>query len=52
MHENEFNKVVVKMLKANLERSGFKTLLVAEGDEDVPLATRTIVPIKLKLVCI
>lgn len=41
MHENEFNRSVVDKLKVNLERCGFKTLLVAAGDSDVPLSART-----------
>jgi len=41
MHENEFNKIVAQYLKENLERCGFKTLMVAPGDDDVPLKTRT-----------
>jgi len=40
MHENEFNRAVAKYLKQELERCGFRTLLVADGDTDVPLATR------------
>ena len=41
MHENEFNRAVADLLKANLERCGFNTLMVAPGDSDVPLKTRT-----------
>ena len=41
MHENEFNRVVAEYLKANLERCGFRTLMVAPGDTDVPLQART-----------
>lgn len=41
MHENEFNKAVADLLKTNLERCGFNTLMVAPGDNDVPLKTRT-----------
>lgn len=41
MHENEFNRVVAQYLKENLERCGFKTIMVAPGDSDVPLKTRT-----------
>lgn len=40
MRENEFNKDVVQLLKTELERRGFKTLLVADGDTDVSLADR------------
>lgn len=39
--ENEFNRAVVKYLDAELKRCGFRTLLVAPGDDDVPLGTRT-----------
>jgi N-acetylmuramoyl-L-alanine amidase len=39
--ENEFNKAVVYYLDKELKRCGFKTLLVAAGDSDIPLATRT-----------
>ena len=41
MHENEFNRAVKRYLKADLERHGFKTLLVAPTDEDTPLTVRT-----------
>ena len=41
MHENEFNRAVADLLKANLERCGFDTLMVAPGDADTPLKTRT-----------
>jgi len=40
MKENEFNKAVVNYLKAELERCGFRTLLVAPEDTDTPLSTR------------
>lgn len=40
MHENEFNRAVAKYLKTELERCGFKTLMVAPTDADTPLATR------------
>ncbi|UHA72309.1 N-acetylmuramoyl-L-alanine amidase family protein [Paenibacillus sp. 481] len=40
MHENEFNRAVAARLKVHLERSGFRTLMVAPGDSDVPLSTR------------
>jgi N-acetylmuramoyl-L-alanine amidase len=41
MHENEFNRAVADLLKSNLERCGFNTLMVAPGDSDVPLKQRT-----------
>jgi N-acetylmuramoyl-L-alanine amidase len=41
MHENEFNNATAQYLKENLERSGFRTLMVAPGDADTPLRTRT-----------
>jgi N-acetylmuramoyl-L-alanine amidase len=41
MHENEFNRAVVKYLDEHLRRIGFKTLLVAPTDADTPLSTRT-----------
>lgn len=41
MHENEFNRAVVKYLDVHLRRNGFLTLLVAPTDADTPLATRT-----------
>lgn len=41
MHENEFNRTVGNLLQENLERCGFRTLMVAPGDTDVPLSTRT-----------
>lgn len=41
MHENEFNRAVVKYLDAELKRNGFSTLLVAPTDADTPLKTRT-----------
>ena len=41
MHENEFNRAVADLLKVNLERCGFDTIMVAPGDSDVPLKTRT-----------
>lgn len=40
MNENLFNRAVKKYLDQHLRASGFKTILVAKGDEDVPLATR------------
>jgi N-acetylmuramoyl-L-alanine amidase len=41
MHENEFNRSVVKHLDAHLKRCGFDTLLVAPTDIDTPLSNRT-----------
>jgi N-acetylmuramoyl-L-alanine amidase len=41
MHENEFNRAVVKYLKEELERCGFQILLVAPTDADTPLRERT-----------
>lgn len=41
MHENEFNRAVANLLKVNLERCGFRTLMVAPTDADTPLKTRT-----------
>lgn len=41
VHENEFNKAVVKYLDIELRRCGFRTLLVAPTDADTPLKTRT-----------
>jgi N-acetylmuramoyl-L-alanine amidase len=40
MHENEFNRAVVKYLDEELKRCGFRTLLVASGDDDVSLRDR------------
>lgn len=39
--ENEFNSAVVNFLKLELERCGFRTLLVAPGDTDASLTTRS-----------
>lgn len=39
--ENEFNRAVVNFLDQELRRCGFRTLLVAPGDDDVPLKQRT-----------
>lgn len=41
MHENEFNRAVVKYLNEELKRCGFRTLLVAPTDADTPLEART-----------
>ncbi|MGP4067253.1 N-acetylmuramoyl-L-alanine amidase [Halobacillus sp. B29] len=41
IRENEFNRAVVNLLKVELERCGFKTLLVSPTDEDTPLKQRT-----------
>lgn len=40
MYENEFNRRVIAILKEELERCGFKVLLVAPTDVDTPLNTR------------
>lgn len=48
MHENEFNRAVAKYLKAHLEKSGFRTLMVAPTDADTPLATRVSLSNKAK----
>lgn len=40
MHENEFNRAVVKYLDQHLRASGIKTIMLAPGDSDVPLPTR------------
>lgn len=39
--ENEFNREVVKFLDVELKRCGFRTLLAAPGDLDIPLIERT-----------
>jgi N-acetylmuramoyl-L-alanine amidase len=41
MNENLFNREVVSFLDVELKRCGFNTLLVANGDADIPLETRT-----------
>lgn len=41
IRENEFNREVVKYLDAELKRCGFRTLLTAPTDYDVPLIQRT-----------
>jgi len=41
IRENEFNREVVRYLDEELQRCGFRTLLVAPTDEDTPLKTRT-----------
>ncbi len=38
--ENEFNRRVVELLDKHLRRNKFETVLVAPGDEDVPLEKR------------
>lgn len=48
MHENEFNRAVAKYLKAELERNGFRTLMVAPNDTDTPLETRVATANKAK----
>jgi N-acetylmuramoyl-L-alanine amidase/LysM repeat protein len=40
IHENEFNKEVVRYLDAELKRCGFKTLLTAPTDADTSLGER------------
>lgn len=41
IHENEFNREVVKYLDIELKRCGFNTLLVAPTDADTSLSART-----------
>lgn len=41
MPENAFNREVVRLLGAHLERVGFNTLYTAPGDCDTPLKRRT-----------
>lgn len=41
MHENDFNRTVVKLLGVHLTRCGFDVLYTAPTDDDTPLATRT-----------
>lgn len=41
VHENEFNRAVVKYMDAHLRKIGFKTLLVAPTDADTSLTART-----------
>ena len=41
IHENEFNRAVVKFLDKELKRCGFATLQVAPTDADTPLSART-----------
>lgn len=40
IHENEFNRAVVRLLDAELKRCGFGTVLTAPGDSDHSLASR------------
>ena len=40
IHENEFNREVVRLLDIELKRCGFKTLLVAPTNEDTPMPER------------
>jgi N-acetylmuramoyl-L-alanine amidase len=40
MHENEFNRAVVKYLGEHLVRNGFKVINIAPTDEDTSLTTR------------
>lgn len=48
MKENEFNRAVAALLDVHLKRCGFRTLLVAAGDTDTPLAERTAAANKAK----
>lgn len=48
MKENEFNRAVAALLDVHLKRCGFRTLLVAPGDTDTPLAERTAAANKAK----
>ncbi|PRZ12375.1 N-acetylmuramoyl-L-alanine amidase [Laceyella sediminis] len=41
VRENEFNREVARYLFVELRRCGFRCILAAPGDEDVPLSTRT-----------
>lgn len=41
IHENEFNREVVRFLDIELQRCGFDTLIISPTDEDVPLVNRT-----------
>lgn len=41
MHEWEFNHAVAKYLEAELQRCGFKTLMLSDTEEDTPLQRRT-----------
>ncbi|UOQ93426.1 N-acetylmuramoyl-L-alanine amidase [Halobacillus shinanisalinarum] len=41
IHENEFNKPMINFLNEELKRCGFDTLLVAPGDTDHSLTSRT-----------
>lgn len=48
LRENMFNRAVAALLDGHLRRCGFKALLVAPGDNDVPLSTRTAAANKAK----
>lgn len=48
MHENEFNRAVVKYLGEHLLRNKFKVINVAPTDEDTPLSTRVAIANKAK----
>ena len=48
IHENEFNREVVRIMDKELRRLGFKTLLVAPTDYDTPLQERTDLANKMK----
>ena len=41
VRENEFNSAVKRFVEEELKRCGFKVLVVAPGDKDIPLKTRT-----------
>ncbi|MEG1410755.1 MAG: N-acetylmuramoyl-L-alanine amidase [Terrisporobacter sp.] len=40
IHENEFNKNIMEIFIEGCKRCGIETLQVAQGDSDIPLATR------------
>lgn len=48
LRENDFNRAVADLLDVHLKRCGFRTLLVAPGDTDIPLSTRTAAANKAK----
>lgn len=48
MHENEFNRAVAQKLKVNLERCGFRTIMVSPTADDTPLETRVDIADKAK----
>ena len=49
IRENEFNSAVKKLLDIELKRCGFETVLLAEGDTDIPLANRVALANKEKV---